>query len=323
MTAIDAPAGIRLSTWLELFRRDYLESFIGSGGAAVKVLVTDRTAIPDAADRIQQVARSQGFLAVHVAGETDKLHTVDRLFREVAAQLDWNALAADFVSAGFRSRGYTVPPEGVAVELVAKASDKDLTVTKGDFRDQLSKGLMPDRVMSKDFKLAMLQLCRAAGERDDLNLQRAALIREWLAGRLPRISALKDCFIFEKVNRHNARALVASTGAWVRTVGRAGLVVTVDVSRYALAHATQTPGGETLKAVSRGAAMDAYELMREFIDSTDELVGTCIVFLTGNEFLEDPKRGYQTYPALHLRLVDDVRDRTRANPLAAMVRVER
>jgi hypothetical protein len=64
-----------------------------------------------------------------------------------------------------------------------------------------------------------------------------------------------------------------------------------------------------------------WETLRQFVDGTDDLTGGLFVFLVGREFLEDDERGMRGYNALHLRLTDDVRDRRRPNPLAAMVRL--
>jgi hypothetical protein len=69
--------------------------------------------------------------------------------------------------------------------------------------------------------------------------------------------------------------------------------------------------------------MDAYEVLRQFVDATDELEGCLIGVLAPLEFLDDERRGVERYTALKLRVWDEVRDRQRANPLAALVRLTR
>jgi hypothetical protein len=66
---------------------------------------------------------------------------------------------------------------------------------------------------------------------------------------------------------------------------------------------------------------DAYEVLRQFIDDTDEMEGLLVVILAPKEFLNDDKRGLDCYSALKLRIWDEVRDRHRPNPLASLVRV--
>lgn len=71
----------------------------------------------------------------------------------------------------------------------------------------------------------------------------------------------------------------------------------------------------------RGIALDAYEVLRQLIDATDELEGVLLVVLVPPELVTDELRGLPAYSALQLRVADEVRDRRRPNPYAAMVRL--
>ena len=74
---------------------------------------------------------------------------------------------------------------------------------------------------------------------------------------------------------------------------------------------------------TKAAVLDAYEVLRQLIDGTDEL-GACLVVVScAPEFLSDPVRGLESYHALRDRVADDVRDRARTNPFSALVRVSR
>ena len=80
-----------------------------------------------------------------------------------------------------------------------------------------------------------------------------------------------------------------------------------------------------LRYYTRAMAMEHYELLREFIDGVDRLAGALLVVVTNQDFLEDGSdrrsRGYGIYPALRTRVMDDVRDRKRVNPIASLVRL--
>ena len=71
--------------------------------------------------------------------------------------------------------------------------------------------------------------------------------------------------------------------------------------------------------------MEHYELLREFIDGVDRLTSTALVVVTNSDFLDDSgdrrSRGYGIYEALRTRVMDDVRDRNRVNPVASLVRL--
>jgi hypothetical protein len=47
-----------------------------------------------------------------------------------------------------------------------------------------------------------------------------------------------------------------------------------------------------------------------------------VVGVAGPGLLDDPRRGVDNYTALKLRIADEVRDRSRPNPLNAMVRLD-
>ena len=69
--------------------------------------------------------------------------------------------------------------------------------------------------------------------------------------------------------------------------------------------------------------MDHYELLREFVDGTDQLAGALLVVVTNSTFLDvDARsRGFGLYPALMTRIMDDVRDKNLVNPIASLVRL--
>ena len=93
--------------------------------------------------------------------------------------------------------------------------------------------------------------------------------------------------------------------------------MTVDISRYATA---SPPGGEGNK-YTRAAAMDLYEVVRQFIDATDELEGCAMVFLAPKDWPADSIRGLRMYRALEARVAEEVRDAKFDNPLAVLARV--
>jgi hypothetical protein len=202
-------------------------------------------------------------------------------------------------------------------DLVPRASGQDVTIVRQDVRLALTRHLMRDRGLSRQFRLGVLALCKALTEPDELRTELAAHVRLWLRGELPRIGPLRDAFIHQKIDRHSARTMILSTAAFVRKAGREGLVVAVDVSRYALSR----PLDDGRNRYSKSAALDMWETLRQFIDGTDDLSGGLFVFVVGRAFVEDDQRGLRGYNALHLRLTDDVRDRRRPNPLAPMVRI--
>jgi hypothetical protein len=309
-----------VDTWLGSLRTEYLDGFVRDGGAAVKVAVVPSAAAADALARsLLHDARERGFVGAGVDGASCRAHLLHDLFHEMARQIEWDGLARDFVRRLMLAAGLAQPPDGALdVETVARASGQDVAIVMQDVRLALTKHLMRDRGLSRQFRLGVLALCKAILEPDELRVELAAHVRLWLRGELPRVGPLRDAFIHQRIDRHSARTMILSTTAFVRKAGRAGLVLVVDVSRYALAR----PLDDGRNRYSKAAALDMWETLRQFVDGTDELSGGLLVFVAGPEFVEDEQRGLRGYNALHLRLTDDVRDRRRPNPLAPMVRLE-
>ena len=314
-SALELPA----DAWVGSLRAEYLDTFVRDGGAAVRVAVVPSLEASAALGRrLALEARERGFVAASADAATCKAHLLHNLFHEIARQIDWEALTRDFVRRLLLDAGLALPAGGeLDVATVAATSDQDVTIVRQDARLALTRHLMRDRALSRQFRLGALALCQALLEPDELRVELAAHVRLWLRGELPRVSSLRDAFIHQRIDRHSARTMILSTAAFVRLAGRAGLVVTVDVSRYALAR----PLDDGRNRYSKAAALDMWETLRQFIDGSDDLGGGLFVFLVGREFVEDEARGLRGYNALHLRLTDDVRDRRRPNPLAPMVRI--
>ena len=64
-------------------------------------------------------------------------------------------------------------------------------------------------------------------------------------------------------------------------------------------------------------------MLRQFIDGCDEIQGMLLVVFTPSAFITNQKLGLNRYEALKLRIWDDVRDKTRQNPFAPLVRLSR
>jgi hypothetical protein len=60
---------------------------------------------------------------------------------------------------------------------------------------------------------------------------------------------------------------------------------------------------------------------RQLIDAIDEIEGLFVAVQVPPALVHDEARGLPAYTALQLRVADEVRDRRRQNPYAALVRL--
>jgi hypothetical protein len=312
--------------WLEIIRKEYLRDFIRSGGAAVKFVVpTDEVCRQQVRDSLRNASEEEGFFFAFVDAVSTKIHMIDKLFHEVARQVDWDGLAYSFVTEIFRENDYELPAnrEEFNLRQIAALNKRPEELSENllrkDFQGWLEHKIFRDYEMSQEFRIAMINLCMAQLDPGNTSSFPSKAVKEWLQGDLRLIGALKKAPIFQKVARHNARHLLLSLAHWLRINGKNGLVLVLDISRYAVATRSKDPDDGFY--YSKPATIDVYEVLRQFIDGTDELESCLIVVVAQKDFLNDEKRGLKRYDALKLRIWDDVKDRYRQNPFDSLVRL--
>jgi len=308
--------------WIDTIRREYLSSFIKRGGAAVKFAVP----MEDGDHRqlqnlVRKTAEEENYLFASVNAMSTKIHMIDKLFHTVACQLDWDDLSLAFVKEIFAQNGYELPiqSEDFDFQKIATINRREEMLFRNDVRRWFEEKIFHDFDMSQEFRIAMIRLClEQLGLKGSPFLSKS--VKEWLSGELRLISTLKDALIFQKIARHNARHMLFSLVHWLRVNGKSGLVFLLDITRYLVSGRSKNPDDGFFYSIP--AVLDVYEVLRQFIDGTDEMEGCLIVVLASKEFLDlDDKRGLRSYEALQFRIWDEVRDKQRQNPLASLVRL--
>jgi len=313
------PHWIKPEAWLEVVRQEYLAGFVRPGGSTLKVVIPKEPADREIVARgLQALAQDEGFVFASVDAVTTKVHLIERLFHAIAAQIPWKALANRFVRS-LLEQEYRLPGEGepLTIERLAALNERDEAVLGNDVKKLLEKALMRDFRMCQEFRFAVIEMCLEALQQGRLTDD--GIIGDWLRGELRLISALKPCLIFQKVVRHNARHILLSLAHWIRLAGKQGLVLTINVGRYLLDKRPKEPEGSNY--YSRAATLEAYEVLRQLIDGTDDTEGCFVVVLAPADFLTNERRGLGAYEALRFRVEDEVWDQRMPNPLATLVRI--
>ena len=307
--------------WLKVLKVAYLQGFIRRGGSAVKFAVVEEAQDTKAVVAgVGELAREEGFVTIEADSRQTKVQLIDLLFQEMAKHIDWEALAFEFVKQLFHKNERRIPDkrEECSWSSLATLNNCDEATIQRDVNSWLENGLFNDFQMNREFRLAMIQLCSAQLDTAGRQSKEAGAIQSWLRGELRQMAALKKLLIFQKVNRSNARDLIASFAHWVRLLGKPGVVLTIDISAFM---GTKDKSSTKPLSYSPSAVMDAYEMLRQFIDSSDDIEGLLLVVVTPKTFLSDQRLGLNRYEALKLRIWDDVRDKFRQNPFAPMVRL--
>jgi hypothetical protein len=307
------------ATFLE---REYLRGYVDDGGAAVKfVLAVDDEQANRFSSVLRERAETADFTVARVDAAITKVHLIEQVFFAVSRQIPWDELADSTARRALEGAAYPVAEgDDLAVEAVAMVHGVDPRELKRDLDRQLQRLVYRDYAMVQEFRIAMLRLCQARLRTGQVTDAEHAAVLDWLTGELRQISVLKSALIFRRIARHNARQLLFSLAHWLSVNGRTGLLLELDVRRLGQA---RRPSVEERSGhyYTKAAVLDAYEVLRQLVDNTDELSHCCVIVVASPELLTDPNRGIDAYQALKLRIFDEVRDRHRDNPYSSLIRL--
>ena len=312
---------IDVHEYAQFLDREYLNGYIDDGGAAVKVVVPSSDDVASwFSGLLRERAERHGFVFAEVDAATTKVHLIEQLFFAVSKQVDWEAFAATTTRRALSAAGYPVGDEIPSLEAIATRNHVDARELKRDIDRQLQQLVHRDYAMVQEFRIAMLRLCQAQLRSGQVADAEHTSVLGWLTGELRQMSALKSALIFRRIARHNARHVLFSLAHWLSVNDKTGLVLVIDIRRLGVARrppADERSGNYYTKA----AVLDAYEVLRQLIDNTDELAHCCVVVIGAPELLNDTNRGVDAYQALKLRISDEVRDRQRDNPYSSLIRL--
>ena len=311
-----------LHDWLRRIDSEYLSSFIQDGGGSVKFAVTPEDLKPALYETVENRGKEQDYVVVKLDASDMRIHMPQDIFFEMAKQVDWRHLARRLLLRLAREIGYrvdTIDPHQTdnIFKAMGDVNDLELESVLQELRPQLENKVTKKYRMTKDFRVAMTHLCRYENNRGNQSYEGQPLI-DWLTGNA-KLGAVRPFSIYTSINRKTARYFIESALYYFQYAGYAGTVILLDNSRVTLA---RNPV-DGLRYYTRSMTTDHYELLRQFIDRTEHLVGTLLVVVTANAFLEQDarSRGFGIYPALMTRVMDDVRDKNLVNPIAPLVQL--
>jgi hypothetical protein len=312
---------IPTAEWTEFLDEEYLSEYIPQGGSAVKFAVCEAEAADRLTESLLTAGARRNYATVVLRAEDFRAHMPQDVYCQIAAQLDWRGLVRERILR-------LAADASLATEEIATAGNDDLfgSLTKKnritrqevvqEVQKQISAQVYRRRSMTRNFRVAMTELCRAENATDGTPYT-ADPVLDWLTGREKRASVVRPFFIYGTIDRTTARGMFESTLHWLQDCGQAGLIVILDNRRI-----LTTPNPKDgLKYYTRMMVLDHYEVLRELIDDVDRLPGLLLVVTTDAAFVQAGKRSYREYQALAMRIMNDVRDEQRQNRAAALVHV--
>ena len=316
---------IPLDDWLEVMDAEYLSSFVPNGGASVKFAVASDELKVELHSALRERYAGDGMVLVPLDAASRRAHMPQDLFHGLASSVNWRVTARRMILKLAQERVYAVDgidplADGNVFEAIAEVNGLEHQFVLSNLRPQIQERVYREPLMARDFRVAMTQLCLAEDTRAGEAYGGQPII-DWLTGSNTRISSVRPFSIYTPINRTTARHFFESALFWLHHVGYQGTIILLDNSRVTLARNPR----DGLRYYTRAMVLEHYELLREFVDTTDRLIATLLVVVTSPEFLEEEagsrSRGFGVYQALMTRVIDDVRDRNLVNPVASLVRL--
>lgn len=323
------PETISLDDWLPVIDREYLSTFVREGGASIKFAVTPRGLKAELYRRVKIRCRELDYVPVEFDSGNHRAHMAQALFFCLAGQVHWRSLARLMILKLAAERGYDVEgtdPAGTdnIFQAIARANGLEPASILLEIRRDIQDRVFKNRNLARDFRVCMTHLCLLENTSRQANTHpeyAGQPLLDWLTGENTRISNVRPFSIYTSINRATARYFIESALYWIRYTGRAGTVMLLDNARVTLSRNPR----DGLRYYTRPMAMDHYELLREFIDGVDRLAGTLLIVVADSDFDDDSNvyrsRGFGIYQALRTRVMNDVHDKNRLNPVASLVRL--
>lgn len=305
---------INIESYISVLTSDYLQSYVADGGSTVKILTGSIEARTVAEASLRKRASEGKLNFAKINARETRIQNIHDIFFAISKQLNWNALSSRFLRKLLFPRFEL--SDDLTVEGIAKKNGLERWLVHRAVDELIQEKLMRRKGFSGEFKRAIYNLIDARLSPTSPLASMSPSIIAWLCGTLDRIGLLKPAMLHRKIGKQNGRQILESLTRWLRDCGSPGLIVCVDISSVTL-----PPRDQTGQRYSRIAVVDCFELIRQFIDSTDLLEGLALVFLADESFADDERYGLSIYPALKMRLTDDVHDSNRTNPFAPMVRI--
>ena len=317
-TTVLGGGSLTVPEWSDFLREHYLAAYLPAGGAAVKMAVAGSG---ETAARLQRAvgaaADATGCLFVTVDAREVRVDQVQQLLFAVTRAVDWDALVAAVLRSAYDAAGMPAVA-GLSVAEVAASYGLDPGELYRSVRRELEERLLRDPDLARDLGRAVLRLAQAELGRGDVQQPERDAVLGWLRGEKVPAALIRPA---SRIDRHNARHLLVSLARLLLSTGSGGLVLLLDLERLETARRPPVEQRDGLY-YSKAAVLDAFEVLRQLIDATDDLRGVLVLAVVPPGLVTDETRGLPSYAALQLRVADEVRDRRRANPFAALVRLE-
>jgi len=278
-----------------------LGPYVSAGGSCLKWITgrrgSGKTALLAA---LRRRAEGLGFRVAQVTSDEVPIGRFDLLYRAVVRQLDPDSVARKAAEKAARDLGAAWSPDhGTSLLDALVQAGRPVDAVRSDLQASLDILHAPEIMPPVAIALRQMARSHLMGPHPT---ELAEISRRWILGEKVSAPERRRCGIRVALDRFAARDVFRSLLTAIRLVGDPGVLLTVDGLEVLLS----ASGSFKYTRLRRD---DAYEGIREFIDGLGTYPGLFLVYAGRSEVFADPRSGLPSYPALAMRVVNEVRSR--------------
>ncbi len=297
---------VGLSSLSGFLSRQYLETYIPSGGSKIKFITgLQGSGKTHLAETLLLEAQMKGYLTVSVSAKELWLHDFRIIYLEILRQCGLESILRDCADQIIREMGYDpqgIPESKTLMDTLSEKGEGD-AFSKGEIREALRRHFTRNPMLDNTFAVCCSLLVGDLLGYPVLENTYKETILCWMHGD-PAIKAaqMKAVGISPvRVTKYNARNLLRSLCEVIHLSGRPGLLVVVDDMEQLISKSTD---GQI--RYTKGRREDAYESIRQLIDDIDSMRYVLFLFCMDRTMIDDENLGIKSYQALWMRMQNEV-----------------
>jgi len=305
--------------WIEIMKEYYLENYINNGGSKVKMLISKRgTGKTHLLKYLNYTAKNLDYNSMYfsIREITERINNISDFYKLIAKKIDPEILIRGLSLKVAEQMGFSQEKYDGTTKLLPLLIESGFGQfdAKREIKQSVYNAFKNADFSPSFFTFAYLvvneRLCSD-------NIEHTKIAIKWLKGEKLERSEKRDTYLFEILQKSNARYWLNALIKILNFAGIKGIVVLLDDLEVLTEKNIEGKYIYTLNAVK-----DTYELLRQLIDDMELLNGFLLVLAGDKILIDDEKRGLKSYEALWMRLQTGLVQVERFNPLADIVDVD-
>lgn len=304
------------NNWLTYMQDYCLQRVIAQGGCKVKILYGQpATGKTHYLQYLRIYAEKQGFYSLYLdLNQTEfRITDIAALYKSVAKRMDFAALSHSLLQKILLLLGYELSDlaefSGSLYDFICEREGAKIYAARHDVRKSINH-VVKDLEIGFSFRLWLMRYLEALANADDDGI---ALLQQWVMGERLDTIQKRECQLFERLTKQNARVWLYSLIEVIKFTGYQGVVLMFDHFEAILPHSLSPI------AYTPAKRNDVYEMLRQLMDDMDFLKNFLLIIAGNTSIITDETHGLESYHALWMRIQQSYKQGQVINPYTDLI----